>query len=67
MFLLSINDNCLIPHLFFNNSRRLEMMLNVLVAREHQLWLDQEDNEGMWYGNSTALFRAMERQMLITG
>ena len=43
------------------------MMLIVLVAREHQLWLDQEDNEGMWYGNSTALFRAMERQMLITG
>ena len=42
-------------------------MLNVLVAREHQLWLDQEDNVGRWYGNSTALFRAMERQMLITG
>ena len=67
MFLLSINDNCLIPHLFFNNSRKLRMMLNVLVAREHQLWLDQEDNVGRWYGNSTALFRAMERQMLITG
>ena len=26
------------------------MMLNVLVAREHQLWLDQEDNVGRWYG-----------------
>ena len=44
----------------------LGQMLKVLVAREHQIWLDQEENAERWYGNNSEPFGAMERRILIT-
>ena len=45
---------------------RLGLMLKVLVAREHQFWVEQEENADRWYENITEPFGAMERRILIT-
>ena len=41
-------------------------MLKVLVAREDQFWLDQEENADRLYGIKTNLFGDIERRILIT-
>ena len=42
------------------------MIVKVVVGKEHQSWLDQEDNTDRWYGNITKPFKAMQRRILIT-
>ena len=37
----------------------LGQMLKVLVARDHQFWLDQEENADRWHGSKTEPFRAI--------
>ena len=34
----------------------LEQMLKILIAREHQFWLDPGENADRWYGNKTEPF-----------